>query len=97
MILIARKFAFYFFILCLVCFVSSCTSEKFLFFNSVKVKNYPTDTPFVYNNKVNINGKISKDEKTRLQENLVNYWADSLFARRVQKLGVFYNLKNPCF
>lgn len=82
-------------ILCIICFFSSCTSEKFLFFNSVKVKNYPLDTPFVYNNKININGKINKDEKTRLQENLVNYWADSLFARRVQKLGVSYTIKNP--
>jgi hypothetical protein len=95
MILTARKFAFYFFIVCIICFVSSCTSEKVLFLNSVKVKNYPLDTPFVYNNKINIHGDLSKDEKTRLQENLVNYWADSLYARRVQKLGVFYNLKNP--
>jgi hypothetical protein len=61
----------------------------------VKVKNYPVDTPFVYNNKININGQLGKDEKTRLQENLLNYWADSLFARRVQKLGVLYTLKNP--
>ncbi|HVX24971.1 MAG TPA: BamA/TamA family outer membrane protein [Parafilimonas sp.] len=95
MILTARKFSFYFFIVCLLCFVSSCTSEKFLFFDVVKVKNYPLDTPFVYNNKININGKLSKDEKTRLQENLINYWSDSLFARRVQKMGIFYNLKNP--
>ncbi|HEY2727892.1 MAG TPA: hypothetical protein VGI61_12000, partial [Parafilimonas sp.] len=64
-------------------------------FNRVSVKNYPADTPFVYNNKININNNIAKDEKTRLQENLVNYWADSLFARRVQKFGVFYSLKNP--
>jgi hypothetical protein len=95
MILTARKFAFFIFIAGIICFVSSCTSEKFLFFNSVKVKNYPTDTPFVYNNKININGKIAKDEKIRLQENLLNYWSDSLFARRLQKLGVFYTLKNP--
>ena len=95
MILTARKFAFFIFIVCVLCFVSSCTSEKFLFFNSVKVKNYPRDTPFVYNNKINITGKIAKDEKTRLQENLLNYWSDSLYARRLQKLGVFYTLKNP--
>ncbi|MEP6682390.1 MAG: hypothetical protein ABJA35_03985, partial [Parafilimonas sp.] len=53
------------------------------------------DTPFIYNNKININGDIGKDEKTRLQENLVNYWADSLFARKIQKFGVLYSLKNP--
>src|SRR4029078_9872947 len=76
-------------------FFSSCTGEKFLFLNSVKVKNYPLDTPFVYNNKININGKLDKDDKISLQENLLNYWSDSLFARRLQKLGVFYTLKNP--
>lgn len=95
MIFTARKFLFFVFTVCLISFLSSCTTEKFLFFNSVKVKNYPLDTPFVYNNKININGKVSKDEKTRLQENLINYWADSLFARRVQKLAVLYSLKNP--
>lgn len=82
-------------IVCLIFLLSSCTEEKFLLVvNRVKVKNYP-DTPFVYSNKINIDGKINKDEQTRLQENLQNYWADSLFARRVQKLGVRYLLKNP--
>src|SRR5690242_3692687 len=95
MILTARKFALFIFIVGVVSFFSSCTGEKFLFLNSVKVKNYPLDTPFVYNNKININGKLDKDEKIRLQENLLNYWSDSLFARRLQKLGVFYTLKNP--
>ncbi|MFT4153099.1 BamA/TamA family outer membrane protein [Parafilimonas sp.] len=76
--------------------LQSCTEEKFLFaINRVKVKNYPVDTPFVYNNKINIDGKISKDEEARLQENLVSYWSDSLYARRVQKLGYRYILKKP--
>ena len=80
----------------MICSLSSCTEQKFLMvFNRVRVKNYPNDTPFVYNNKVNIYGDVSKDEKTRLQENLINYWADSLFAKRVQKFGVKYTLKNP--
>ena len=82
-------------IVCLIFLLSSCTEEKFLLVvNRVKVKNYP-DTTFVYSNKINVDGKINKDEETRLQENLQNYWADSLFARRVQKLGVRYLLKNP--
>ena len=82
--------------ICFIFLLQSCTEEKFLFvINRVKVKNYPVDTPFMYNNKINIDGKINKDEKNRLQENLVNYWADSLFARRVQKLGYRYILKNP--
>lgn len=95
MILSIKKTSPIIFILCLI-LLSSCTEEKFLFaIKRVKVKNYPVDTPFVYKNKVNLSGNINKDEETRLSENLVNYWADSLFARRVQKLGIFYSLKNP--
>ena len=94
MVLAARKFFLFAFIFCALCSLFSCSEEKFLFFNAVKVKNYP-DTPFVYSNKINISGSVNKDEKTRLEENLVNYWADSLYARRVQKLAVLYTLKKP--
>ncbi len=95
MIFTTKKLLLYIIIALAVCYNCSCTSEKVLFINSVKVKNYPWDTPFVYNNKINITGKISKDEKTRLQENLAGFWADSLLARRLEKFGVFYTLKNP--
>ena len=96
MILSIKKNSFAVIILCLIFLLSSCTEQKFLFvINRVSVKNYPADTPFVFNNKININGNINKDEETRLQENLLNYWADSLFARRVQKFGIFYSLKKP--
>ena len=76
-------------------FFCSCTEEKILFFNRVKVKNYPVDTPYVYSNKIEVKGKLSKTERTRLEETLNNYWADSLLAPRVQKIGVFYSLRNP--
>jgi len=96
MILSIKKTSPTAFILCLIFLLSSCTEEKFLFvINRINVKNYPADTPFVYNNKVNIKGNINKDEETRLQESLVNYWADSLFARKVQKVGILYTVKNP--
>jgi hypothetical protein len=96
MILSIKKISCFVYILCFIFLLSSCTDEKFLLvINRVKVKDYPVDTPFVYNNKVNITSNINKDEKTRLQENLLNYWSDSLFARRVQKFGVRYSLKNP--
>lgn len=86
--------------LILICFIlsifTSCTEQKFLFaFNRVSVKKAPVDTPFVYNNKINISGDLSKDEKKRLTNELDNYWDDSLYARKVQKFGVFYSLKNP--
>jgi hypothetical protein len=76
--------------------LTSCTEQKFLFvFNRVSVKKAPVDTPFVFDNKINIIGIADKDEKKRLTNELENYWDDSLYATRVQKFGVFYSLKNP--
>jgi outer membrane protein insertion porin family len=95
MILSVNKFSFTLILFCFIFLLCSCTEQKFLFVNRVKVRNFPADTPFVYNNKINITGDIGKDEKTRLQENLVNYWADSLYARKIQKFGVLYSLRNP--
>ena len=96
MILSIQKLSVVVIVLCSIFLLSSCTDEKFLFvIPRVRVKNYPADTPFVYNNKVNISGNINKDEKKRLEENLTNYWADSLFARRVLRFGVQYLLQNP--
>src|SRR6266496_3684699 len=81
---------------CLFAFLlTSCTEQKFLFvFNRVKVKNPPVDTPFVYNNKIKVSGSISKDEKKRLANELANYWDDSLYARKLQKFGIFTVIKN---
>ena len=82
-----------FFILCLL---TSCSEQKVLLvFNRTIVKNPPKDTPFVFDNKINVTGDIPKDEKTQLGEDLMNYWDDSLFARKVQKFGFFYTIKNP--
>jgi outer membrane protein insertion porin family len=80
--------------LCCLLLISSCTEEKFLFFNRTTVKNYPADTPFVYNNIVLVEG-VPKDEKKRLTTELGNYWDDSLKARRLQQFGLFYRIKNP--
>ncbi len=96
MILSIQKLSIVIIILCSFSLLLSCTDEKFLVvIPRVRVKNYPVDTPFVYNNKVNVSGNINKDEKKRLEENLANYWADSLFARRVLRFGVQYLLQNP--
>src|SRR5438105_523933 len=80
---------------------TACTTthkgeQKFLFvFNRVSVKNPPADTPFVYNNKINVSGSIGKDEKKRLTDELANYWDDSMYARKLQKFGIFNVIKNP--
>src|SRR6266487_4437327 len=82
---------------CLFAFLlTSCTEQKFLFvFNRVSVKNPPVDTPFVYNNKINVSGSIGKDEKKRLTDELASYWDDSMYARKLQKFGIFNVIKNP--
>lgn len=96
MILSIQKLSVVVIIFCSIFLLSSCTDEKFLFvIPRVRVKNYPVDTPFMYNNKVNISGNINKDEKKRLEGNLINYWADSLFAKRVLRFGIQYLLQNP--
>ena len=71
---------------------------SFAFFSCnvfVKVKDYPKDKPFVYSNKINLSGDLSKDEKKRLTTDLASYWDDSLNARFQQNFGVFYVLKKP--
>ncbi|HEX8460525.1 MAG TPA: BamA/TamA family outer membrane protein, partial [Segetibacter sp.] len=59
------------------------------------VKNYPKNTPFVYANKVNVAGDVSKDEKKRLQSELINYWDDSLKVNSIQQFGVRTVIKKP--
>ncbi|MCU0322359.1 MAG: hypothetical protein MUE72_08080, partial [Chitinophagaceae bacterium] len=66
-------------------FLASCST----------VKNYQPNKPFVFENKVNIVGNISKDEKKRLTAELNNYWDDSLKARKVTKFGFINVTRNP--
>ncbi|MBS1747420.1 MAG: BamA/TamA family outer membrane protein [Bacteroidetes bacterium] len=94
MILNIKKDSFLLYLVLLCFLFSSCSEEKFLFINRVSVKNYP-DTPFVYSNAIKINGNIEKDEKRTILESLAGYWADSLLAKRVQRFGISYSLKNP--
>lgn len=76
-------------ILLSVVFVS-CSVE-----NRTSVRNYPANRPFVYDNKLLLDGNLSKDEKKRLTLDLENYWDDSLFARKMQQFVLFYRIKNP--
>ncbi|MBI2283229.1 MAG: BamA/TamA family outer membrane protein [Bacteroidetes bacterium] len=69
---------------------SSCSIVNF-----TTVKNPPANKAFVFDNKIELKGNISKDEKKRLSEELVNYWDDSLKVPKIQQFGVFYKIKNP--
>ncbi len=79
-----RKAEFYWFLL----FV-------FLFASCTVVKNYPANKPFVFANKINLKGDVSKDEKKRLQLELMNYWDDSTKVNSVLTYGIRTVIKNP--
>jgi len=65
-------------------------------FISCTKKKYPINTPFVFSNKVELKGNISKDEKKRLKAELSNYWDDSLKPRHSsQWLGLIKKFNNP--
>ena len=85
-----RPFVFFLIVSLLVCFFSSCTAEK-----RTRVKNYPVNKPFVFDNKIIISSGLPKDEKKRLATELENYWDDSLLARKALQFGLFYKLRNP--
>ncbi|KAF0243141.1 MAG: surface antigen [Chitinophagaceae bacterium] len=79
------------FLLLLIMVIASACSEQ----NRTFVRNYPKGRAFVYQNKINLIGNISKDEKKRLLYQLDNYWDDSLKVRKVQIIGFFYKIKRP--
>jgi hypothetical protein len=70
--------------------LASCESAK-----RTSVKNYQLGKPFVFDNKIILKGKVSKDEKKRLTEELNNYWQDSLRVKKLQQFGFLYTLKKP--
>jgi hypothetical protein len=75
---------------------ASCSENKILLvFNRTNVKNYPHNKPFIFGNKITVQGNFSKDEKKRLTTNLDNYWDDSLKVPKLQKAIFFYTIKRP--
>ncbi|HWB24764.1 MAG TPA: BamA/TamA family outer membrane protein [Chitinophagaceae bacterium] len=91
--LISCKRLYYFGCLILItCSFFSCSVEK-----STLVKNYPVDTPFVFNNNIVVKGNLTRDEKKRLSADLVNYWDDSLFAARSSQYGLSFKSNTPFF
>ena len=66
-----------------------------LFASCATVRNYQPNKPFVFDNKVILDGNFPKDEKKRLTIDLMNYWDDSLKAPKLQKLFLWSTIKNP--
>lgn len=78
------KISLLYFILAII-LLASCTT----------VKNYPKNTPFVFSNKIILNGDTSKDEKKRLEIELYNYWDDSLRVNPILQFGIHTIIKSP--
>lgn len=68
----------------------SCAEQKRTF-----VKNFPLNRAFVYENKINLKGNLSKDEKKRLTNQLDIYWDDSLKVKKARVFGFFYKISFP--
>ncbi|MEO7531911.1 MAG: BamA/TamA family outer membrane protein, partial [Sediminibacterium sp.] len=84
------NFLSFFYLSIVLALISSCSLLK-----TVKVKDYPLNRAFIYDNKITLKGNFSKDEKTRLTEELANYWDDSIKVRQVQQFGIIYKMQSP--
>ena len=75
----------------LLLFMSSCSEQR-----RTKVKDYPLNTAFVFNNSIKIIASDLKgDQKKRLLLDLDNYWDDSLKVKKLQRFVFLYAIKNP--
>ena len=75
----------------LLLFLSSCSEQR-----RTKVKDYPRNKAFVFNNTVKIIAtELKPDEKQQMILDLENYWDDSIRVKKLQKFGFFYTIKNP--
>ena len=75
----------------LLLFMSSCSEQR-----RTKVKDYPRNTAFVFNNSIKIIApELKSDQKQQLMLDLDNYWDDSMKVKKLQKFGILYTIKNP--
>ncbi len=75
----------------LLLIMSSCSEQR-----RTKVKDYPRNTAFVFNNTIKIIAPdLKNDQKQQLTLDLENYWDDSIRVKKLQKFGFLYVIKNP--
>jgi outer membrane protein assembly factor BamA len=63
-------------------------------FSCVIVKNYPRNTPFVYETKINLHGNITNIDREDLESRLYGQLDDSMRSRTVSKV-IYSVMKNP--
>ncbi len=61
---------------------------------SVVPKNFPENTPFVYEYNINVEDDMNKDDKQRLESGLKNQLDDSIRVRTVNKL-IYHGINRP--
>jgi outer membrane protein insertion porin family len=66
-----------------------------LFHSCTTVKNYPVNTPFVYQTNINVEGKYSTDEKKQLVASLDQQLHDSVRVLSQRKFLFWHVIKNP--
>ncbi len=84
------RFCSRFYLLGLLFLLNACADVK-----KALVHEYPKQSAFVFDNKIVIKGAENKNILHRLNNDLSNYWDDSLKAKRIRQFGIFSTLLQP--
>ncbi len=84
------RFCSRFYLLGLLFLLNACADVK-----KALVHEYPKQSAFVFDNKIVIKGAENKNILHKLNNDLSNYWDDSLKAKRIRQFGIFSTLVQP--
>ena len=84
------RFCSRFYLLGLLFLLNACADVK-----KALVHEYPKQSAFVFENKIIIKGAENKNILHSLNNDLSNYWDDSLKAKRIRQFGIFSTLVQP--
>lgn len=92
LLLRAKNISFFprFFLVALLFLLNACSDLK-----KAIVHDYPKGQAFVYDNKIIINDAENKLVQQALENDISNYWDDSLKAKRIRQYGIFNTLVQP--
>ena len=79
-----------FYLVALLFLFTACSDVK-----KALVHDYPKQVPFVFENKIIVNGADNKAMQQQLVNELGNYWDDSLKVKKIRQFGVFNTVLQP--
>jgi hypothetical protein len=79
-----------FYLVTLLFLFTACSDVK-----KALVHDYPKQVPFVFENKIIVNGADNKAMQQQLVNELGNYWDDSLKVKKIRQFGVFNTVLQP--